>query len=95
MKTRQWQISKHGNNDSFGIYAEGSPNDLAIVVGGNEEGGIAEANAELIVKAVNNHEALVSALKACLACLKMDSDMEEDFAVEIKQAGEAIKNAEL
>lgn len=43
----EWGVSKHGNNDSFGVYAEGKP-DLAIVIGGNEEGGEAEANSKLI-----------------------------------------------
>ena len=43
-----WNVSKHGNNDSFGIYAEGSGNDIAIVKGGNEEGREAEANSKLI-----------------------------------------------
>jgi hypothetical protein len=46
-----WEVSKHGNNDSFGIYAEGSGNDLAIIRGGNEEGGEAEANSKLIAAA--------------------------------------------
>ena len=45
-----------------------------------------KANAELIVKAVNNFPAMYEALKDCLKCLTMDSDMEEDFAPEIKKA---------
>jgi hypothetical protein len=53
-----WEVSKHGNNDSFGIYAEGSRNDLAIVKGGNEEGGEAEANSKLIASAPNLLKAL-------------------------------------
>jgi len=44
-----WEVSKHGNNDSFGIHAGG--NDFAIVKGGNEEGGESEANAKLIAAA--------------------------------------------
>jgi len=47
----EWCVSKHGNNDSFGVYAEGNENDLAIVKGGNEEGGETEANAKLIAAA--------------------------------------------
>lgn len=45
----EWNVSKHGNNDSFGIYVVG--NDFAIIKGGNEEGGEAEANAKLIAAA--------------------------------------------
>jgi hypothetical protein len=56
-----WEVSKHGNNDSFGIYAEGSGNDLAIVKGGNEEGGEAEANSKLIAAAPNLLAALAMA----------------------------------
>lgn len=32
-------------------------------------------------------------LENCLKCLKMDSDMEEDFAHEIKQAEKALQMA--
>jgi len=52
----EWNVSKHGNNDSFGIHAGG--NDLAIVKGGNEEGGEAEANAKLISAAPDLLKAL-------------------------------------
>lgn len=45
----EWNVSKHGNNDSFGIHVVG--NDFAIIKGGNEEGGEAEANAKLIAAA--------------------------------------------
>jgi len=55
----EWNISKHGNNDSFGIYAEGGGNDIAIVKGGNEEGGEAEANSKLIAASPNLLEALI------------------------------------
>ncbi len=55
----EWGVSKHGNNDSFGVYAEGKP-DLAIVIGGNEEGGEAEANAKLIAAAPDMLDALQS-----------------------------------
>jgi len=41
-----------------------------------------EANARLIAAA----PAMFEALKDCLKCLTMDSDMEEDFAPEIKKA---------
>lgn len=34
---------------------------------------------------------LREALQACLKCLKMDSDMEEDFAEEIEQAEKALE----
>ncbi len=53
-----WNVSKHGNNDSFGVYAEGQGNDIAIVKGGNEEGGEGEANARLIAAAPELLEAL-------------------------------------
>jgi hypothetical protein len=33
---------------------------------------------------------LLKALYACLKCLKMDSDSEEDYMLEIKQAEKAI-----
>lgn len=59
-----WEISKHGNYDSFGIYAEGQRNDLAIVKGGNEEGGEAEANAKLIAAAPDLLEALIMCSKS-------------------------------
>ena len=59
----EWNISKHGNNDSFGIYAEGNGNDIAIVKGGNEEGGEAEANAKLIAAAPELLEALIETQK--------------------------------
>lgn len=58
----EWGVSKHGNNDSFGIYAEGNVNDLAIVKGGNEEGGETEANAKLIAAAPD----MLKALEACM-----------------------------
>lgn len=54
----EWQFSKHGNNDSFGVYAENG-NDIAIVKGGNEEGGEGEANAKLISAAPNMLEVLM------------------------------------
>jgi len=56
-----WEVSKHGNNDSFGIHAGG--NDFAIVKGGNEEGGEAEANAKLIAAAPDLLKALQILLK--------------------------------
>jgi hypothetical protein len=37
---------------------------------------------------------LLEALKACYRALSIDSDMEEDFAPEIKQAKQAITKAE-
>lgn len=37
------------------------------------------------------NSALLEALEACVKCLTMDSDMEEDFAPEIAQATEAIR----
>ncbi len=57
-----WEVSKHGNNDSFGVHAEGCANDLAIVIGGNEQGGEAEANAKLIAAAPD----MLEALQACM-----------------------------
>lgn len=54
----EWHVSKHGNNDSFGVYAEGNGNDLAIVIGGNEEGGETESNAKLIAAAPDMLKAL-------------------------------------
>ena len=60
----EWHVSKHGNNDSFGIYAEGNGNDLAIVKGGNEEGGEAEANSKLIAAAPELLKACVESLAA-------------------------------
>lgn len=57
----EWDVSKHGNNDSFGVYAEGQGNDIAIVKGGNEEGGEGEANARLIAAAPELLEALILA----------------------------------
>ena len=54
----EWGVSKHANNDSFGVYAEGNGNDLAIVKGGNEEGGETEANAKLIAAAPDMLKAL-------------------------------------
>ena len=63
----EWNVSKHGNNDSFGIYAEGNGNDLAIVKGGNEEGGEAEANAKLIAAAPKLLKALQDLLREARA----------------------------
>ena len=57
----EWDVSKHGNNDSFGVYAEGQGNDIAIVKGDNEEGGEGEANARLIAAAPELLEALILA----------------------------------
>lgn len=68
-----WNVSKHGNNDSFGIYAEGSGNDFAIVKGGNEEGGEAEANAKLITAAPD----LLKALAMAYAFMITDSQHQE------------------
>ena len=48
---------------------------------------------QYIVKCVNVHDELVEALKSCLNCLNMDSDMQEDFKNEIKQAKQALKKA--
>lgn len=49
-----------------------------------------EANARLIAAAPE----LLKALNACLVCLTLDSDMEEDFSKEIKLAKNAIAKAE-
>jgi hypothetical protein len=54
-----WEVSKHGNNDSFGIYAEGGGKDIAIIKGDNEEGGETEANAKLISVAPDLLAALI------------------------------------
>jgi len=59
----EWNISKHGNNDSFGIYAEGGGNDIAIVKGGNEEGGEAEANSKLIAAAPSLLDCCIDTLR--------------------------------
>lgn len=48
------------------------------------------ANASLIA----NAPAMYDALKHCLKCLKMDSDMEEDFAPEIKAAKAILSEIE-
>lgn len=48
--------------------------------------------AHTLVDRYNNYQALVDALNACLNCLTMDSDMEEDFAPEIRQAKKALKH---
>ena len=53
-----------------------------------------EANAQLIVKAVNCHDELVEALKLSYRSLTIDSDMEKDFAVEIKKIKQALAKAE-
>jgi len=54
----------------------------------------AKANAAFIVRACNSHAALVKALRACQTALSLDSDMEEDFAPEIKRATAALRLAE-
>ena len=83
---------------SYNHYVLSSVGDIAncqIVQEGNpitpEE---SYANAEFIVKACNNHDALMEALKDCLAVLRLDSDMEEDFAEEIKKAKTALAQVE-
>ena len=49
----------------------------------------ARANASLIASAPD----LLAALRATMQCLTMDSEMERDFAPEIKQARAAIARA--
>ena len=88
----EWNISKHGNNDSFGVYAEGQANDLAIVKGGNEEGGEAEANAKLIAAAPD----LLKALQMLLSDIEFSKDVMPMGAIgqrQIRNAQEAINKA--
>jgi hypothetical protein len=87
-----WEVSKHGNNDSFGIYAEGSGNDLAIVKGGNEEGGETEANARLISAAPD----LLKTLQMLLSDIEFSKDIIPMGAIgerQIRKAQEAINKA--
>jgi hypothetical protein len=87
-----WGVSKHGNNDSFGIYAEGSGNDLAIVKGGNEEGGETEANARLISAAPD----LLKTLQMLLSDIEFSKDIIPMGAIgerQIRKAQEAINKA--
>lgn len=48
---------------------------------------------DYIVKAVNSHDKIVEALRASYRALTLDSDMEEDFAPEIKLIKQALKKA--
>ena len=60
-----------------------------------EQAGISiKKDAESIVIAVYSHKTLLYACKSALTCLTYDSDMEEDFAREIKQLKQAINKAE-
>jgi len=78
-----WNVSKHGNNDSFGVYAEGQPNDFAIVKGGNEEGGEAEANARLIAAAPE----LLEAVELALMDFEMEGiDLNHDTVTALRKA---------
>ena len=83
----EWGYIKHGNNDSFGVYTyDGDGRDLAIIVGGNEEGGEAEANAKLISSAPE----LLEACKELIALLRFHG---YTHATEIQQAEDAIRKA--
>jgi len=87
-----WEVSKHGNNDSFGIYAEGNGNDIAIVKGGNEEGGESEANAKLIAAAPD----LLKTLQMLLSDIEFSKDAIPMGAIgqrQIRKAQEAINKA--
>lgn len=79
-------------DDRFDIYQANTGYTIARTVN-NAHVDCRKANAELIVRAVNSHEALVQACKAALACLCMDSDSEEDYAPEIKQLHDALRKA--
>ncbi len=83
----EWGVSKHANNDSFGVYAEGNANDLAIVKGGNEEGGETESNAKLIAAAP---ELLLAAIK-----MKnhLDYPKDKDFFGALDDLNAAINKA--
>ncbi len=52
------------------------------------------AIAEHFVKCWNSHDALLASCKAALSCFNYDSDMQEDFAPEIKQLEQAIAAAQ-
>lgn len=49
--------------------------------------------AEFTARLIAASPELLAALKACLSCLTLDSDMMEDFSAEIKQAKSAIAKA--
>jgi hypothetical protein len=71
------------------IYSSETGKTLALIPyfeQGNKED---EANARLIAAAPE----LLEALQACYNVLNLDSDMQEDFAPEIRQANEAIQKA--
>lgn len=89
----EWNVSKHGNNDSFGIHAGG--NDLAIVKGGNEEGGEAEANSKLIASAPELLAALESILCECKFIPKdvFTQNGLQSFKIALSKADEAINKA--
>lgn len=86
----EWNVIKHGNNDSFGIYAEGSGNDLAIVKGGNEEGGEAEANSKLIAASPQ----LLRHLVKCVEALELiGKETGQSMPLTVADAKEAINKA--
>lgn len=79
-----WEVV--AGNDYF-ITAEGYPkdpspyvdnnldDDVLVAMVGNQTADCGEANARLIVRAVNNHEALVEALKLALRESGCDGDL--------------------
>ena len=87
-----WDICKHATPDAFPQYGicggdPAYPYDHCIVKGDN-----AKNDAELIVRAVNNHEALVSALRALKGYVcEIDDHFNRKHAQNIIE--EALRNA--
>jgi len=69
-------------------------NDAPLLSVEQFDGDNSQANAEYIIRACNSHEELLGAARAAIKVLTMDSDMEEDFAPEIKAIKQAITHAE-
>ncbi len=77
-----WYLDAHDEKGWF-LLSESGPDIMA------EPFDCADADARLIATAPD----LLSALEGALECLRMDSDMEEDFAPEIEKARAAIAKA--
>lgn len=95
--TGEWKYEPSSNDVDFLIY---SPNNLMPVFMTCEDGlalhyqnkELAEQNAQLIVKAVNNHDALVSALKEAIKEMELINNIYPDrVALRIAQAKAAIQ----
>lgn len=85
----------HGYRQPIGIAQKGTAN-LVAGIFEDVNGGLdtAKANAALIVRAVNSHEALVKALVRCCASLEELSEHCESYHVEaIEEARAALKLA--